>query len=76
MNCGRILKEIRLAKGLTLAEVATRFNRTIGWLSNVEANRRPLKMADFVELCRIYDVKPERILRMAEQGPTRTTQTG
>lgn len=76
MHYGAILKQIRIAKGLTLQEVAGRLNRNGSWLSRIENGNRRLRAETLVELCRVYGVKPERILRMAEQEPTRTTSAG
>lgn len=76
MNYGAILRQIRRAKGLTLQEVASQLNHYGSWLSRIENNQRRLSTETLIELCRIYGVKPERILRMAEEEPTRTTQAG
>jgi transcriptional regulator with XRE-family HTH domain len=76
MAYGAILKQIREQKGWTLEEVAKQLRHRGTWLSRIENGQLRLETRTFVELCRIYGVKPERIIRMADQEPTRTTQAG
>lgn len=76
MNCGNILKDIRIAKGMKLAEVASQLGRTAGWLQNIEAGRRPLKVRDLEELCRIYGVRADKVIQLAKDQPTRDKQAG
>lgn len=67
VELGAILKQIRQAKGMTLKEVAGRLGHREAWLCRLENGQRELKTATLISLCRIYDIKPDRIVHMAEE---------
>ena len=64
---GRALRAARLARGLRLRDVATasggRFASTT--VAGYERAERAITLERFCDLCRIYDVRPERVLAHA-----------
>lgn len=76
MNHGEVLKQIRKTKGLTLNEVTSQLNHNSSWLSRIENNQRRLSIETLIELCRIYGIEPEHVIRIAEEEPACIIQVG
>ena len=55
-NIGRDLRAIRQSKGLTLAEVAGRLGRSIGFLSQVERGISVLSTQELRKVAELFDV--------------------
>ena len=53
---GSILKNARKNKGLTLEQVAIQFNKTKGWLNDIESGRNRVYYDDMLKLCHIYNL--------------------
>jgi len=72
MDFGTILKQIREAKGLTQEEVARQLGYKTNWLCRIEKGQRKLKAQTLIELCKIYGVKPDKVLKLAENTSPRS----
>ncbi|WP_319007174.1 helix-turn-helix domain-containing protein, partial [Bacillus thuringiensis] len=63
MDVGKRLKQIRLKRNLTLAEVGERINKTEATMQRYESgNIKNLKADTIEELARVYEVSPAYIM--------------
>jgi len=65
-DIGRDLRAIRQSKGLTLAEVAGRLGRSIGFLSQVERGISTLSTAELRQVARLFDVPVSWFLLLSD----------
>ncbi|MCC7320967.1 MAG: helix-turn-helix transcriptional regulator [Rubellimicrobium sp.] len=66
---GELIREMRLARGLRLADLAQRLNRSVGWLSQVERRLSVPSLADLREIARALDTPLAELLRPESIGP-------
>ena len=65
---GADLRALRRARGLTLAELAERLGRSVGWLSQVERDMSEPSIADLRQIASCFDV-PLSLLFGAARAP-------
>ncbi|MED2125986.1 XRE family transcriptional regulator [Bacillus thuringiensis] len=71
MDVGKRLKQIRLKRNLTLAEVGERINKTEATMQRYESgNIKNLKADTIEELARVYEVSPAYIMGWENEKPT------
>jgi transcriptional regulator with XRE-family HTH domain len=58
----RLLREARLAAGLTQGEVAERLGRPQSFVSKVESGERRLDVLEFCDLCAAVGASPAELL--------------
>ncbi len=66
---GADLRSLRKARGLTLAEVADRLGKSVGWLSQVERDISRLGGEDLTALASLFDVPLSLVSGPAQAGP-------
>lgn len=59
---GLRIRDLRLSKGLTQEEIATKMGVSIAFLSRVERGRARINLARLSELCNILEVSEGQIL--------------
>lgn len=62
MTYAQKLKDLRLAKGLTQADVAAILQTTQQYYGKYEIGERPLPIAHLITLCYFYKVSADEIL--------------
>ncbi len=72
-SLGRDLRAIRKSRGLTLAQVAARVDRSVGWMSQVERDLSEPTMEEVADLARVLDVSVSSLFgrlpaRLGEEG--------
>ncbi|MEM9970396.1 MAG: cupin domain-containing protein [Pseudomonadota bacterium] len=72
-SLGHDLRVLRKSRGLTLAEVAERLNRSVGWMSQVE---RDLSAPDMSEIRALADVLKVSVNSFFGAAPTPATEEG
>jgi transcriptional regulator with XRE-family HTH domain len=60
---GADLRALRKARGLTLADLAERLGRSVGWLSQVERDKSDLSITDVRKLAGMLDVPVSMVFR-------------
>lgn len=65
---GRDLRALRSARKMTLEELATRLDRSVGWLSQVERDISTPRLSDLREIADVFDV-PLSLLFGNPQAP-------
>lgn len=71
MDIGKRLKQIRLKKNLTLAEVGEKINKTEATMQRYESgNIKNLKADTIEELSKVYNVSPAYIMGWENENPT------
>jgi transcriptional regulator with XRE-family HTH domain len=63
---GALLRELRVAAGLTQPEVATRLRRPQSFVSKYERAERKLDLIEMGEVCEALRVKPAELMRRFE----------
>ncbi len=63
---GANLRALRKARGLTLAQLAGRLGRSVGWLSQVERDLSGLAPDDLNEIAAALDVSPSMLCAQAD----------
>lgn len=64
------LKAARATAHLTQTEAATLLKRPQSFVSKCEAGERRIDVVEFLDFCRIYNIKPEQILKAVEPNDT------
>jgi transcriptional regulator with XRE-family HTH domain len=59
---GDRIREARLARGLSLSQVATKAEISVATLSRIETNKQQLDMNLFVQLAKIFKLAPNELL--------------
>ena len=66
---GADLRALRKARGLTLADLARRLGRSVGWLSQVERDLSVPGIDDLRDMARVFDVAVSSLFRSdAQEG--------
>ena len=60
---GADLRALRKARGLTLASLAQKLDRSVGWLSQVERDKSEPSVADLRQIARCLDVSVSMLFR-------------
>lgn len=60
---GADIRALRKARGLTLADLASRLGRSVGWMSQVERNKSEPALDDLRQLARTLDVSVSSLFR-------------
>ena len=55
-NSGKILKELRNSKGITLQEIQTKYGHNAGWISQIENNQIKPRPKTIKILAELYGV--------------------
>lgn len=63
---GRDIRALRKSRGLTLAELALKAGRSIGWMSQAERGRSPLSINDLRRIARALDAPVSWFFAQAE----------
>ena len=59
----KLLKEARIAAGLSQRGAAKKLNRTQSFISKSESGERRVDVIELVDFLRAYDVRPERFIK-------------
>lgn len=59
----KALADVRLEKGLTQSEVASRLRKPQSYVSKYESGERRLDVIEFLEVCEAMSVSPHSILK-------------
>ena len=70
---GADLRALRKARGLTLADLAERLGRSVGWLSQVERNKSDPSISDLRAIAKVLEVSISMLFRHA---PATATEAG
>lgn len=62
------LREARIAADLTQADVAKALKRPQSFVSKCESGERRIDVVELLELCKIYDLAPEKVLKAVQLG--------
>jgi hypothetical protein len=63
-----VLKQARLNAGLTQVDVAKRIGRPQSFVSNFESGERRIDVAEFLFLCRVYNVDPRSLIESIQRN--------
>lgn len=63
MTLGADLRALRKARGITLADLADRLDRSVGWLSQVERDKSEPSITDLRRIAGILDVSVSMLFR-------------
>jgi len=62
------LRDARIAMHLTQADVAKALKRPQSFVSKFESGERRIDVVELIEICRIYRITPERILKAVQSA--------
>ncbi|MGR3469069.1 MAG: helix-turn-helix domain-containing protein [Shimia sp.] len=66
---GADLRALRKSRGMTLQELASKVERSVGWLSQAERDLSAISVDDVRALARCLDVAPASLLRSSSETP-------
>ena len=67
-NCGKILKELRISKGITLQEIQTKYGHNAGWISQIENNQIKPRPKTIKVLAELYGVDYVELYNKITEG--------
>lgn len=62
-----LLREARLAAGLTQTDIAERMKRPQSFVTKVERNERRVDVVEFIEIARAIGVTPESLIKKLQR---------
>lgn len=62
----KILRSLRIEKGLTQLELANALGRPQSFVSKYESGERRLEVVEFIDVCRALEEDPSRIITKLE----------
>lgn len=65
MQLGSVLRKLRIDNKLTLAQVAEKIGKTTKTVQLYETTTTNISLDVFIELCKIYHVTPDEVLKIA-----------
>lgn len=75
MNGNTTLRDLRLARGLTLRDVADRLHISVPAVSRKERGIRPIRLHEVPILAELYGVPPETVYLCAQKLTAQETRS-
>jgi transcriptional regulator with XRE-family HTH domain len=60
------LRQARISADLTQADVAKALRRPQSFISKCESGERRIDVVELIEICKIYDLAPEKVLKAVQ----------